>query len=173
MDEKIILEMKFKDLHPVSTNDMYIPIAGRKVEGRSHRRAFLHASPQLQEYKEVLFMEMTEFYSVEISEFLMKSKKKFGSHLGFKLNLLFRMPDMYYKQKSKSDDLRPYDVSNYIKSTEDALATRLLLDDKYNMEVKSVKICDKSIESGWGLDVTVEAVDYTYYNCENFDKIND
>lgn len=142
----------------VSTNDMYIPIS----KGYNTRRAYYKRSSQLIDYQSYLFNYITENYSDKIVDFLNVIKD--NKNLGFKVYVYIGMPDMYYKQKSKSNDLRPYDLSNYLKSTEDIIATRLGIDDKYNMELFPIKY--KSNEESWRTTVVMIPIDYSMYNEE-------
>ena len=142
----------------VSTNDMYIPIS----KGYNTRRAYYKRSNQLLDYQSYLYNYITKNYSDKIVDFLNVIKDY--KNLGFKIYIYIGMPDMYYKQKSKSDDLRPYDLSNYLKSTEDIIATRLGIDDKYNMELFPIKY--KSNDDYWRTTVIMFPVDYSIYNEE-------
>lgn len=142
----------------VSTNDMYIPIS----KGYNTRRAYYKRSNELLDYQSHLYNYITENYSDKIVDFLNNISNR--KNLGFKVYIYIGMPDMYYKQKSKSDDLRPYDLSNYLKSTEDIIATRLGIDDKYNMELFPIKY--KSNEECWRTTVIMIPVDYSIYNEE-------
>ena len=154
---KDILAMTFyPNSKIVSTNDMYIPIS----KGYNTRRAYYKRSNELLEYQSDLYNRITEEYSDKIVDFM--SNISHRKNLGFKVYIFIGMPDMYYKQKSKSNDLRPYDLSNYLKSTEDIIATRLGIDDKYNMELFPIKY--KSDEEFWRTTVIMIPVDYSIYN---------
>lgn len=140
----------------VSTNDMYIPIS----KGYNTRRAYYKRSSELLDYQSYLYNYITENYMDKIVDF-MKSIDSY-ENLGFKIYIYIGMPDMYYKQKSKSHDLRPYDLSNYLKSTEDIIAMRLGIDDKYNMELFPIKY--KSDEEYWRTTIIIIPINYSEYN---------
>lgn len=142
----------------VSTNDMYIPIS----KGYNTRRAYYKRSNELLDYQSYLYNYITQNYTDKIVSFI-DSIKDF-KNLGFKVYIYIGMPDMYYKQKSRSHDLRPYDLSNYLKSTEDIIALRLGIDDKYNMELFPIKY--RSNEESWRTTVVMIPVDYSQYNEE-------
>lgn len=159
-----LLVMTFYPNYPVSTNDMYIPIS----KGYNTRRAYYKKSNELITYQEELFKQMTNNYSEQIVRFLDYCNSNYKS-LGFRIYFLIGMHDMYYKQKSKSHDLRPYDISNYVKATEDILSNRLERNDKYNMEIHPIKY--KSNEDHWRYTIIVQPVDYTLYNEELIDSL--
>lgn len=140
----------------VSTNDMYIPIS----KGYNTRRAYYKRSNALIEYQSYLYNYITEKYTNKIVDFQNVIKNQ--ENLGFIVYIYIGMPDMYYKQKSKSHDLRPYDLSNYLKSTEDIIAMRLGIDDKYNMELFPIKY--KSNEDSWRTTIVMIPIDYSMYN---------
>ena len=140
----------------VSTNDMYIPIS----KGYNTRRAYYKRSNELIDYQSYLYNYLTENYSDKIVNFCDYCKN--CNNLGFKIYIYIGMPNMYYKQKNRSHDLRPYDLSNYLKSTEDIIAMRLGIDDKYNMELFPIKY--KSNEDYWRTTVVMIPVDYSNYN---------
>lgn len=154
-----ILAMTFCPCAPVSTNDMYIPVS----KGKNTRRAYYMKSNELKSYQEFLFKEMTNKYQSKIVEFL-QNVISFDDSLsfGFDVKFLIGMNDMNYKRKSIQNDIRPYDVSNYIKSTEDILATRLGIDDKYNMKVSAFKY--KSDEESWRVTIIVKELKHSTCN---------
>lgn len=156
------LVMEF-DINPVSTNDMYLPTAGKLKEGNSRRSAYLRKSGELEEFQNKFFGMMTSNYPDEIINFIESSNSEYGKYLGFKLTLYLGMHDMYYKRKSISDDLRPYDCSNYIKAIEDVLSTRIKRDDKYNMDVNVIKYHNPKGQC-WHIKIVMEAVDYRKYD---------
>lgn len=158
------LAMTFYPSSPVSTNDMYIPVS----KGHNTRRAYYMKSGQLKDYQERLFSLMTNLYGEEIMKFLDYCKS--FDHLGFDVKIFIGMHDLNYKQKSIQHDIRPYDVSNYIKSFEDVLASRLEVDDKYNMRVSSCKY--KSTEElGWRTTVVIRPIEHSLMTEEYIEEL--
>lgn len=163
--EDNILAMTFFPSSPVSTNDMYIPVS----KGKNTRRGYYLKSSALKEYQETLFKEITDIYQDKIIRFLDYCNSNYD-RLGFNVELFIGINDLNYKQKSIQHDLRPYDASNYIKSTEDIIASRLEIDDKYNMRVSVLKY--KSSEDSWRTTVIIKPVDYSRFNDDFiFDKL--
>lgn len=164
----MILRMSFPDLKLISTNDAYIPTAGSVKVGNRRRSAFLRRSNELIEFQGEFTRRIVSFYDEEIRNFKEFCQCNF-ERLGLILKLCIGMPDMNYKRKSISHDLRPYDVSNYIKAVEDVISRTLGIDDKYNMEVCVMKyrlldIDEESLSRDhWKLDVEIIPVDYETY----------
>lgn len=146
----------------VSTNDMYIPVA--KKQGT--RRGYYMRSNSLITYQETLTKYLNGECFEKISEFLKYCYRNY-SHLGFKISHFIGMPNLFYKQKSKIDDLRPYDVSNYLKSTEDIIAKVFGIDDKYNMKVEAQKYRSQ-FDEDWRLTVVMRPLDYILESDEIF-----
>jgi hypothetical protein len=160
--------MSFPDLKLVSTNDAYIPTAGSVKAGHKRRSAFLRRSNELIEFQREFIRRIMSFYSEELQKFKDTCSHDF-ERLGFQLRLAIGMPDMNYKRKSISYDIRPYDVSNYIKTVEDVISRALEVDDRYNMEVHIMKYklldVDEEFKSRdhWKLDVEIIPVNYETY----------
>lgn len=152
------LVLHFDDLEIVSTNDMYIPTVGR-VRDNGKRRAFLRSSQELMNFQDK-FDLMLESMSDRIVNFANKCKTDY-QYLGFKVILLIGMPKDVLFYKRNPDDLRPRDASNYIKAPEDRLANILGIDDKYTMDIRSVKYLSDT--NNWKLSIVIESVNYKDY----------
>lgn len=158
---RLILE--FTDLYPVNVNDAYIPTSGKVKDGNSRRSAFLRKSNELIEFQKI-YSNRLDQYKLSIDNFIQNCKRLFD-HLGFDVTILVGMPrySFFYKRKAISDDLRPHDASNYIKTVEDGVSRCIGIDDKYNMEVHVVKYCNYESDN-WEFYVIIDAVDYMKYN---------
>lgn len=157
------LKLEFDDIEPVCTNEMYRPtVSAANSSGKRH--AFLRSSYELMEFQDK-FDKMLSNHKTEIDLFINNCKKLY-KYLGFKVFILLRIPKDIIFYKRKSDDLRPCDASNYIKAIEDRLSVIIGIDDKYNMEVRSVKYCSEI--SNWGFSIIVEPVNYFDYNNDKY-----
>lgn len=153
--------MRFHDLYPITVNDMYVPTVSAP-DSTGKRHGFLRKSNELWEFQEKFSSELSK-YDEEIKLFIDRCNEEYD-HLGFKLIILLGMPksDLFYKRKS--DDLRPNDTSNFLKSIEDVIASYTHKDDKYNIEIMGVKY--RSEEESWGFTVILLPVDYMKYDYE-------
>lgn len=159
--KKLIL--RFDELYPISVNDSYIPTSGRLKKGNKRRSAFLRRSPELIKFQDE-FTRRLDYYKEDIEKFVKDCTDEYD-YLGLRVSILVGMPreSFYYKQKSISDDLRPLDASNYTKVIEDVFSRYIKIDDKYNVDVRSVKYCDEEA-SHWGFYIIAEPVNYLKYD---------
>lgn len=150
------LIMEFKDIYPISTNEMYAPTYNHKK-----KYSFLRKSDTLIEFQNNMASRLLE-YSDAISQFIELCKSKY-TYLGFKLTIWLGMNDMFLKT---SNNLRAYDASNYLKAIEDCISTVTGIDDRYDMEVRVIKYHTPDLET-WYTIAQLEPVDYMIYKSEN------
>lgn len=101
-----------------SVNDMY------KVGRNSYGGSWIYLNPTVAKYKSLIKEKLIE---QGVQEYFNKLEN--GKYV-FKVNLIFMLNNNFWKR----------DVSNIIKATEDALTDATGHDDRYNVEVSSVKV---------------------------------
>ena len=160
------LKLKFENIYPVSTNDMYRPTVSA-ADSKGKRHGFLRTSYELMEFQDK-FDPMLESHRSEIEEFINQCKSEY-EYLGFKVTLLIGMPRESFFYKRKTDDLRPNDTSNFIKSIEDRVAVLTGIDDKYDVEIRAIKYCSDA--DTWGFSVIMEPTNYMSYNEDYYKEV--
>ena len=165
--EDLKLEMRFSGIRPTSTNEMYRPA----YTAKSHR-SYLRKSSELVAFQSSC-QENVKQYHEDIQEFVEKCKVKYPKYLGFSLKIVIGLPMdcMFYKKVT--DDLRPIDTSNLIKSIEDIVSSAVGIDDKYNMKVSAEKILSSN-KKDWEFFVVLiplcylDELDLTEKDLENY-----
>jgi Endodeoxyribonuclease RusA. len=135
-----VLILKYEGIEPVSVNDMYTPINASKKNVRFVKKV---SSRLLNEFKRGMDLSSINFLD-QINEFKNKLQQNNLNFFDMTIYVGFPYYDMYYKQKKLADDIRPHDVSNYVKAIEDYLFTLLEVDDKYNVRVTAEKYMSDS-----------------------------
>lgn len=119
---RILLE----GIEPVSTNDMYMPVASRGKGGRYYGRFV--ATDALRNYKESI--------SKAIHKALGHDAKLDESGL-YRLKVEVSYPRSEFM--TQSEELKQRDASNVIKALEDGIYEALKVNDKQNLEVEVKK----------------------------------
>ena len=146
--------IKIKDIELVSTNEAYRPTYKGKY-------AFFRRSKELLAFQKNFSEKLQEY--TEPFQFFLETQKQNISFLGIKLNLILSLPFYMFFYKRKSDDLRPNDTSNFIKSIEDQLSNFMKIDDKYNVQVSATKCYDENLLLP-SVYAIIECVDYKGYH---------
>lgn len=165
----IKLVMKFEDIRPTSTNEMYRPAYTPKT-----RRSFLRKSSELVAFQSSC-QEAVKEYHDDIQEFISQCKSRYPNYLGFSLKITVGLPmeHMFYKRTAR--DLRPNDTSNLIKSIEDVVSSATGFDDKYNMEVSAQKVLSSSDKWEFTAELTplsyLERLNLTEQDLDKYEEL--
>jgi Holliday junction resolvase RusA-like endonuclease len=143
-----------KDINLVSTNEAYRPTYKGKY-------AFFRRSKELITFQRE-FSKKLETYRESFDLFI-ETQKQNISNLGLKLNLVLELPYYMFFYKTKQNDIRKHDTSNYIKSIEDQISAFTGIDDKFNIQVSATKTYNESALTP-NVYVLIECIDYKKYH---------
>lgn len=112
-------------IKPVSTNDMYMPVASRSKSGKYYARII--ASDALRQYKSTIHDAINR----KLKEG--KVSSKMDPNKLYKLDIEVSFPKKDFM--TSEGELKQVDASNVIKSLEDGIYEALGVNDKQNIEV--------------------------------------
>lgn len=125
----------------MSTNDMYMHPVRKCKDGRY--RSYVCKAPYLKTlqeyYKDKLSTSVPDEFILDAQEFI-----KIQESSGLELTIQVGIP---------SKEIYEHDVSNFIKSLEDCISTRLSIDDSRNIKVSIEKLT--SHDDNWYLKVYI------------------
>lgn len=125
----------FVNYQPPSTNDAYIPTAGKIKMGNKRRSAYLRKSSWLQDWQDRVKETFDQGYFYTPDELREFSQSVLDNGHGLLFKLSVSMPRRSYGVSK----LCKRDASNYIKAVEDALYMNMNIDDTRNVRVESSK----------------------------------
>ncbi|AWD93061.1 hypothetical protein HSE3_gp109 [Bacillus phage vB_BceM-HSE3] len=137
MDESnLLIHVVIQDVVPVSTNEMYIPVARGKGWGGKVRTSLL-ASDKLREFKRATYHRLNDNLVQDelgwVRDLMHKVKH------GMIVDLTITIPkDVFGNFKTKTP--KSYDTSNMIKSPEDSILEFFNVNDVYTQEVRCRKL---------------------------------
>lgn len=154
------MEILLVGVKPVSTNDMYMPVATRGKGGKYYGR--IVATSKLREFKAEIKKALDE---------VIKDKEPLDPKKFYKLYIEVSFPRREFM--TESFDLKNCDASNTIKALEDGIYEALQVNDTQNMEVLVKKFYneDETYVIYGKVEVVEKSVEDFKKNLEDFGKM--
>ena len=149
--ENYSIEIELESPELISVNEQYMHPVRKTKTGKYY--SYFAPAPKLKKVQEYFRNELSEKIKDEDIEKL-KIFVESSKGCGLKFTMILGLPEV---------DLREYDISNFIKSTEDCLVTRTGIDDSRHYRIEAEKRLFSSEDNHWMLTIILESIHLINY----------
>lgn len=147
----MIIEFELVNPKLISVNEQYMHPVRKSKSGRYV--SYVCKSPYLKEVQSYYTDVLSEKISDEDINNL-KLEIKNSEALGIDLQIILGVP---------KSQIHEHDISNFVKSIEDCISTRLKIDDRYNYKVLATKQININNDN-WYMKVRINTIKLENYN---------